>query len=677
MRKSVLVALAIATTAGCGDGGTNGSVGAPGQGAREDAVTPEQARAIATLEADTGRSWNVLFSGADQLPMHLSVSRSARSARGAGADFARTRVDAEASTLAFVERNKALFKMRNPRTSLRLAKSEVDALGMTHARFGQMTHGIPVSGAEITAHYDAEGSITSLDSSVVAGVEDIDVQPSIDAKATLAILKSDALARQQGADEAKLEVKEPSLVVFARDGQKPRLAWKSVVRAVYGNDPHLWVTHIDAKTGDVLERYDNLQHVQGSGVGVLGDTKKLEVTQQGAGYVMTDTSRGVTIMTYTSAAREAAVGEGATVVKSNSATTWDATGVGKGAAVDAHVYAGVVYDHYKKVHGRNGLDGKGSPMLSSVHYGVQYQNSFWDGNSMSYGDGEGQGRAESCGLDVVGHEFTHGVTETTSALEYVGQSGALNESVSDIFAVFIEHGAKPDEVKNWILFEDVNNGFRDMKDPTKYDQPSNMSQFVNTQQDNGGVHINSGIPNNLMALTTVGGTNPASKVVVPFGLGWEKSEKLWFRAAFTYFQARTSFAQAGQALMQAAKDLSLTENEQNIIDCSLKAVGIAQGACKTIVDPTSKVPDPTPDPGTDPGTGRPSGPSKPGPSTGSGLPTGSGGDDEEESDPGADDKTSTQKQSGGGCNAGAGGSGNLGAMLFGALAVLAYRRKRR
>ena len=583
-----------------------------------------------------------MLAGTEKLAKHVSASRDGASTVGVGS---RVPMDANNATLSFVERNKALFEVRDVRASLRMARSEVDDLGMTHARFQQTTHGIPVSGAEMTAHYDPAGRITSLDSNVVAGVEDLDVQPTIDAPA--------------GA----------SLVVFAREGREPRLAWKSVIRSVPGAAPHVWVTTIDAKTGVVLERFDNLQHLQGSGVGVLGDTKKIEVTAQGNAFVMTDTSRGVTITTHTSAGREASVGAGATVISSNSATSWDTAGVGRGAAVDAHFYAGVVFDHYKKVHARNGLDGAGGPMLSSVHYGVAFANSFWDGTSMSYGDGADGSRAESAGLDVVGHEFTHGVTEATSNLEYLSQSGALNESISDIFAVFIEHGIKPDEVKNWVLFEDVGGGLRDMKDPKKYEQPSNMSEYVNTQQDNGGVHINSGIPNNAMALMTVGGTNPASKVEVKFGLGWEKSEKLWYRAATKYFQARTDFAQAGQGLMQAAKDIALTENEQNIVDCSLKAVGIVNGACATIVDPTAKVPVPA-----DPSSTSPTDP-KDGDVTGGGSTDDEGS--EEVKTPKKPSRNGVSQQASSGCNVGTRGNTDLGVMLLGALGVLVYRRKRR
>lgn len=666
MRKVALFAMAVATAACTGQSSNTTTE------ATDDALSADQLRAIDALRSETGRSWKVLVAGAEKLPMHVSASRDgATSITGARP----TRIDPVETTLSLLEKNKSLFKLRDPRSALRIAKSEVDELGMTHARFQQQAHGLPVTGAEMTAHYDALGRITSIDSNTVAGVDGLDVQPSLDGAASLALAKSEAAAHQIDADQAKMVASDPTLVVYTREGREPRLAWKNVIRAVYGSDPHIWVTNIDAKTGVVLERYDNLQHAEGSGVGVLGDTKKLQITAQGASFVMTDTSRGVTITTHTSNGQEVVVGQGATVIKSNSATSWDTAGVGKGAAVDAHFYAGVVFDHYKKVHARNGLDGAGGAILSTVHYGNGVANSFWDGQSMSYGDGTGGSKAESAALDIAGHEFTHGVTSATSNLEYQGQSGALNESFSDIMAVFIEHAAKPDDAKNWTLFEDVGGGLRDMKDPTKHQQPSNMNQFVNTQQDQGGVHINSGIPNNAMALMTVGGTNPGSKIEVKFGIGWEKSEKLWYRAATKYFQTRTNFAQAAQGLMQAAKDIGLTENEQNIVDCSMKAVGIATGACATLTDPSTKAPAPTEETDTDP-------------KGGTDDATGATGDESEDDESTTatttkpkKKKTATQQQQAAGCSVGttasAGSSGlALGAALLAALGLVTRLKRR-
>jgi len=543
MRKLGFVALAI-VAAGCSAetaGSTAPTATAPGLG--DPGVTSAQLRAYESLQLETAQAWTWMQHESLRTPMHLSAPRTGKPLLVGG-------VSAEKATVAFVGQYKALFKMRDAQAELSLAKSEVDQLAMTHVRFQQVHRGIPVAGAELAAHYDAAGRITSIDANYVSGI-DIDVDPTITATVGQAAAKADILAAMSAVDESKLEMSEGKLVVYAQD-HAPTLAYEYRTRAIFGDHPAIWVT-VDANTGEIVDRYNNLQTVEGTGMGVLGDAKKFQVSTAGAGYVMTDGSRGVAINTYSAKGQEVGPGQGATVVTSTTLTSWD-TGTGAGAAVDAHTYAGVVFDYYKKVHARNAIDGAGGAMLSTAHFGQAYDNAFWDGNGMSYGDGGQLFKPLSAGLDVVAHEFTHGVTEKTSALVYKAQSGALNESVSDIFGVFIEHSFRPDAVKNWTMGENIAlqaGSLRDFKTPANGQQPAAMSQYVNTQQDEGGVHTNSGIPNNAAYLMTMGGTNPATKTVVKFGIGWEKAEKLWYRANTKYFLATTNFAQAAQATMSA------------------------------------------------------------------------------------------------------------------------------
>ena len=337
-----------------------------------------------------------------------------------------------------------------------------------------------------------------------------------------------------------------------------------------------------------MKRVDDLQAVQGSGTSVLGKTVTFDVTASGTGFVMTDSSAGADVKTYTAKQKQTTPG---TQLASQSATSWDTGVTGAGAAVDAHVNAGIVLKYYKTVHQRDAVDGAGGALLSTVHFSQAYENAAWDGTGMIYGDGAAVFKPLSAAIDVVGHEFTHGVTQATSALAYEDQAGALNEAISDMFGCFIEHSATPDATKNWQVGELIvkaGTPLRDMTNPGNgYDpQPAHMSQFLSTQQDSGGVHTNSGIVNNAGWLMTMGGTNPVSKVNVAFGLGWAKSEQLWYRANTKYFQSTTNFAQAAQGLLQSAKDLAFTTNEQNIVDCAFKAVGVSPGTCATITDPT-------------------------------------------------------------------------------------------
>ncbi len=638
MRKAALLSLVVLAAA-CG-----AEEAAPGRPpiVETDGATPAQLAAFAQLEASTNQSWTWVQHRELKTPMHLSAPRT-------GAPVLRDRKSAVQVTIDLLDRNRALFRMHDPAAELRSTRAEIDDLGMTHARFQQVVHGVPVAGAELMAHYDGAGRLTSLDASYVPDLDGLDVHPTLSAAEALAAGKAYVAARD-GVDAAVLAASDARLVVYAANEHiaNPRLAYQYQVDAMAAHPPALWNVTVDAKSGEVLHRYDNLQTVQAQGSGVLGDKKQFEVSQASGGFVMTDAT-GVRIRTLT-AEQQQIVG---TDVTSTDANTWDVGVVGQGAAVDAHFFATAVADYFQTVHGRNAIDGAGGALVSTVHFGEAFENAAWTGKGMIYGDGGEVFRPLSVGLDVVGHEFTHGVTEKTSNLTYENQPGALNEAVSDIFGAFIEHKIKPDAVKNWQIGEAVtlsNSALRDMSSPGNPllgPQPSNMSRFVNTSEDNGGVHINSGIINNAAFLMTVGGVNPTSRVEVKYGIGWEKSEKLWFRANTKYFMSSTNFGQAAQAVLQAAQDVGLTRNEINIVDCAFKATGVAQGDCATLLDPASAS----------------------AADTNTASSTDEGSDDTEESTPAPKRRRLVTTTTSSGCNAS--GSGADPGALFGVLAALA------
>src|SRR4029077_7798740 len=145
---------------------------------------------------------------------------------------------------------------------------------------------------------------------------------------------------------------------------------------------------------------------------------------------------------------------------------------------------------------------------------------------------------------------------------------------------------KDDPKTNWILGEGISidgTPIRDMIHPAAGQQPSNVSQLVKTSQDNGGVHINSGIVNNAMFLMTMGGKNDGSGVTVSAGLGWDRSAALWYRSAFHYFASTTDLAGAAADTLLAAGDLGFSANETNIVECAWIATGVIDGTCKTLV----------------------------------------------------------------------------------------------
>ncbi|MGX2997314.1 M4 family metallopeptidase [Streptomyces sp. JNUCC 64] len=210
---------------------------------------------------------------------------------------------------------------------------------------------------------------------------------------------------------------------------------------------------------------------------------------------------------------------------------------GRDATVNrAHAGLGATFDLYLKAYGRRSIDDAGLPLIATVHYGRQYANAFWNGEQMVFGDGDGDLFLDfTLPVDVIGHELTHGVVQYTANLEYYGQSGALNESVADVFGVLIKQHALGQTAADadWLigaglLGPDVQGvALRSMKAPgTAYDddvlgkdpQPATMDDYVRTNRDNGGVHINSGIPNHAFYLfaTELGGH------------AWERAGQVWY-----------------------------------------------------------------------------------------------------------------------------------------------------
>jgi Zn-dependent metalloprotease len=267
--------------------------------------------------------------------------------------------------------------------------------------------------------------------------------------------------------------------------------------------------------------------------------------------------------------------------------------VGDPAVNEAYDGAGATYDMYSDVYGRNSIDNAGMPLDSTVHYQRSYDNAFWNGQQMVYGDGdEDLPEAErlfnrfTSSLDVIGHELTHGVTQFEANLTYLGQSGALNESMSDVFGALVKqrllgHTASQ---ADWIIGQglftsNVNGvGIRSMKAPgTAYDdpvlgkdpQPAHMSDYVNTIEDNGGVHINSGIPNHAFYLTCI----------ELGGFAWEKAGLIWYKTLADKLAQGSRFQDAANLTSEAAGELFGTGSvEQGAVQRGWAGVGITVGA---------------------------------------------------------------------------------------------------
>ena len=256
------------------------------------------------------------------------------------------------------------------------------------------------------------------------------------------------------------------------------------------------------------------------------------------------------------------------------------------AVNEAYDFAGDTYDFYLKAYQRNSIDGQGMRLDSSVHYDQQFDNAFWDGRQMVYGDGDQQvfDRFTKC-LDVIGHELTHGVTAATAGLNYSGQTGALNESMSDVFGSLVKQmklnqtAAQADWlIGQGLLMPSIHGvALRSMKNPgSAYNdpllgadpQPNHMSNYVNTNEDNGGVHINSGIPNKAFCLAAIqiGGN------------AWEKAGRIWYVTLTQRLQANSDFQDAANHTYEVAATLfGQGSAEQQAVGEGWSQVGIDVG----------------------------------------------------------------------------------------------------
>lgn len=267
------------------------------------------------------------------------------------------------------------------------------------------------------------------------------------------------------------------------------------------------------------------------------------------------------------------------------------------AVNEAYDGAGATYDLFAEIFDRNSIDDRGMRLDSTVHYGQNYDNAFWNGSQMVYGDGDGElFNRFTIAIDVIGHELTHGVTQFEAGLVYSGESGALNESMSDVFGILVKqrvNNQKADE-SDWIigaglLTEKVKGvGIRSMKAPgTAYDdpvlgkdpQPAHVKDMYKGSGDNGGVHINSGIPNHAFYLAAM----------EMGGYAWEKAGKIWYIALRDRLRQRSNFRRAATVLLSVAGELyGIDSAEQKAVRNAWEKVGVLSVAKPTSSQTTSK-----------------------------------------------------------------------------------------
>jgi len=397
-----------------------------------------------------------------------------------------------------------------------------DELGQTHIRLQERLRGLPVVGAEYLVHTDAAGNVIAMNGRVAAdrGLARV---PSIDGWSAI-----ERAAAQAGIKNAAFGDK-PSLTYVVNERSNAFLAWTTTAAYNDGQE-HLDILYADATNGDLVLIDSIIQHARNRRTYNLNNGTSLPGT-----LVLTET-----------------------------------TGSTSDVSIQkAHEYAGTTYDYYSAVHARDSYDGAGGTLNSSVHYSSSYNNAFWNGSQMVYGDGDGSTFGPfSRSLDVVAHELTHAVTERSANLVYSYESGALNEATSDILGSSAEAWKNGITSNTWKLGEDCytpatsGDALRYLNDPAAGGDSDYYPTRYTGSSDNGGVHTNSGIANLAFYMMVAGGTHPRGKTTVnvtplstTIATSMNMGAKIWYRALTVYMTSSTNFSGARTATAQAATDL--------------------------------------------------------------------------------------------------------------------------
>lgn len=459
--------------------------------------------------------------------------------------------DAKSVAVAFLEKHASSFGIRSEKSSLGL-QSESTGEGYSVVRLQQEYAGLPVYGAQVVAQVGADKGIQYVNADLLRHTSGFDegkvpVTPALDAEEALLAALADAAAA--GAPMYVVSEAAPELVVFAPEviGTEglPCLAW-SLVLVSEARGAYRQQCFVNAANGEIALSFTLIHTARNRRIfdsaNTDGDPGMLARSEGGAVSSVTDVNL-------------------------------------------AYEFFGDTYDFYQSEHGRDSIDGNGSILSATVRFcppdfpECPFPNAFWDGSRMYFGEGF------AAADDVVAHELTHGVTERTSDLIYFSQSGALNESFSDVWGEIIDqgNGAGTDTpgVK-WLMGEDVP-GFgalRNMANPPQFGDPDTTCSpnWSTDPLDNLGVHSNSGINNKLAFLLVDGGSFNGRTVT---GMGRSKVADLYYEVQTRLITSGASFLDLYGALTQAAINLGWSAMEKQNLESACTAVQITPATnCK-------------------------------------------------------------------------------------------------
>jgi vibriolysin len=438
------------------------------------------------------------------------------------------------------------FRLENK--DLKLRKVNVDEVGGRHYRYDQVFNGLPVVGGDLVVHVDVKGAITGIN-----GTARGDISPSLGGKAVSVGAANASIENDsRWAGMTGRTIKESRTVYIQTQAGTLHKAYEQIVEGQRGQDPVIDKVYVDVETGLVLEHHPQIQHARNRNTYSANNGSSLPGTLK------------------------------------RTETQAPTTDVDVNAAHDG---AGHTYDLYAAMWNRDGIDNAGMNMISTVHYQTNYCNAFWNNTQMAYGDGNS---SQNCGplarsIDVAAHEMTHGVTSRESNLTYSGESGGLNESLSDIWGAGVEAWVDAGKLSPptfslandvFLIGDTVLPPFlRSMCDPVA-DGVSKDAWYSGLGSID--VHYSSG-PNNLVfCLMSKGGTHPrnATTINVP-AIGMEKALRLMYKVNVDLATSSTNYATWRNLMVQAAQQLGYDQATQDAVACAYAAikVGTAPTSC--------------------------------------------------------------------------------------------------
>lgn len=459
----------------------------------------------------------------------------------------------------------------NSKSDFELKKSFYDQLGNLHKRYIQTLNGVEIEHSEFYLH-TKQGNLVSGNGNLIYEISPVNsVVISKEQAETVASNKlNEEIRKDNSIEETKLiliKVDSAYLYTYKVDAY----AINAFVRNYY---------YVNAETSEIVRTESRIHETDVNGTVKTNyhGTQNIKCNKSGSVYTLSESDRGNGINSY-NANNYSSTYYGS--LYSNSSSNW--TNQSSMDGHDVHYGAEKSYDYFNQKFNLNSFDGNGHVINSYSNYGRNVANAYWDGTNMIFGEGDGYSMTALTSTEIVAHEFTHAVTENSANLIYNGESGALNESFSDIFGVSVDFYANP-STANYLIGDesDLNgNGFRNMSNPNANGHPDTYhgSYWEYSSSDNYGVHTNSGVQNYWFYLVVNGGSgvNDNGDSYHVKAIGMDNAANIAFRNLTVYLTSTSDYEDARQFSIKSAEDLfGACSDEVEAVTNAWHAVGVGE-----------------------------------------------------------------------------------------------------